>query len=62
MAKRFLIHPEEAWAEAELEELARKYDTVEEHGWYDNLNPSVDDILEIGEGPFSSIIPGERGF
>lgn len=37
--------PQEAWAEAELEELARKYDTVEEHGWYDNLNPSVDDIL-----------------
>lgn len=37
--------PQEAWAEAQLEELAQKYDTVEEHGWYDNLNPSVDDLL-----------------
>jgi SAM-dependent methyltransferase len=37
--------PEEDWAQAQLEELARKYDTVEEHGWYDNLNPSVDQIL-----------------
>ncbi len=37
--------PEEDWALAQLEELARKYDTVEEHGWYDNLNPSVDQIL-----------------
>jgi len=41
----FLPVPKEPWAEAQLEELARKYDTVEEHGWYDNLNPSVDDIL-----------------
>jgi len=41
----FLPVPKEPWAEAQLEELARKYDTVEEHGWYDNLNPSVDEIL-----------------
>ena len=37
--------PSEEWAASQLEELAQKYDTVEEHGWYDNLNPSVDDIL-----------------
>ena len=37
--------PPEEWARAQLEELAQKYDTVEEHGWYDNLNPSVDEIL-----------------
>jgi len=37
--------PEEGWAAAQLEELARKYDTVEEHGWYDNLNPSVEEII-----------------
>jgi SAM-dependent methyltransferase len=37
--------PDEEWALAQLEELARKYDTVEEHGWYDNLNPSVEQIL-----------------
>jgi SAM-dependent methyltransferase len=37
--------PHEAWVATQLEELAQKYDTVEEHGWYDNLNPSVDDLL-----------------
>ena len=37
--------PQESWAMAQLEELAQKYDTVEEHGWYDNLNPSVDELL-----------------
>ena len=42
--------PHETWAGAQLEELAQKYDTVEEHGWYDNLNPSVDDLL-AHQGP-----------
>ena len=37
--------PHEDWVATQLEELAQKYDTVEEHGWYDNLNPSVDDLL-----------------
>lgn len=34
------------WTEQLLEELAMKYDTVEEHGWYDNLNRTVEQILE----------------
>ena len=38
--------PDETWTATQLEELAQKYDTVEEHGWYDNLNPSVDEILD----------------
>ena len=38
--------PSEAWAEAPLETLALKYDTVELHGWYDNLNLTVEQILE----------------
>ena len=38
--------PEEPWTKLPLEELAMKYDTVEEHGWYDNLVPTVDMLLE----------------
>src|SRR5690606_35760348 len=32
----------ESWTTAPLEELAKKYDTVENHGWYDNLEPTLD--------------------
>ncbi len=47
----FVRIPEEDWVELPLERLAMKYDTVEEHGWYDNLNPSVQQILQYhGEG------------
>tara|TARA_B100001093_G_scaffold484692_1_gene518362 strand:+ start:162 stop:1160 length:999 start_codon:yes stop_codon:yes gene_type:complete len=43
--------PSEAWAEAPLETLALKYDTVEQHGWYDNLNLTVEQILsEVQDG------------
>ena len=38
--------PKEDWAETPLEELALKYDTVEEHGWYDNLDATVELIIE----------------
>ncbi|MHB8587065.1 MAG: class I SAM-dependent methyltransferase [Thermoplasmatota archaeon] len=37
--------PDEPWARAPVEELARKYDTVENHGWYSNLDPTVADVL-----------------
>jgi len=37
--------PDAPWVHSVLEQLAEKYDTVEEHGWYDNLNPTVDQIL-----------------
>ncbi len=33
--------PDDDWVERPPEELARKYDTVREHGWYRNLDPTV---------------------
>ena len=35
---------DESWANASLESLALKYDTVEHHGWYDNLDLTVDQM------------------
>jgi len=36
--------PDEGWVKSPLETLALKYDTVEDHGWYSNLEPTVDDL------------------
>ena len=33
--------PDEEWVAGPIETLARKYDTVEHHGWYRNLEPTV---------------------
>lgn len=33
--------PDEDWTRAPISEAALAYDHVDEHGWYDNLNPSV---------------------
>ena len=33
--------PDEEWSRRPIEELALKYDTVEAHGWYRNLEPTV---------------------
>ena len=41
--------PKESWTALPLEDLAMKYDTVEEHGWYDNLIPTVQTILDTHE-------------
>jgi SAM-dependent methyltransferase len=38
--------PAEAWTEAELESLALNYDTVENHGWYSNLDQTVEQVGE----------------
>lgn len=35
----------ENWTKTPLEELALKYDTVEEHGWYDNLDTTVELLI-----------------
>ena len=43
--KDFMRIPDEDWTKTALEELAMKYDTVEEHGWYDNLEPTVEELL-----------------
>ncbi len=32
------------WVASPIETLARKYDTVENHGWYRNLEPTLDDL------------------
>jgi len=43
---------DEPWAKQALGDLARKYDSVQEHGWYDNLDPTIDrlaDMLDEGD-------------
>ena len=43
--------PDEDWAHQAPEQLALKYDTVENHGWYSNLARTVEqltDFLEAG--------------
>ena len=37
--------PEEEWVTSALGNLALKYDTVERHGWYANLEPTLDQLL-----------------
>ncbi len=44
--------PDEDWARQSLESLALKYDSVENHGWYRNLEPTLDQLqakLEPGQ-------------
>ena len=36
--------PDEEWTQAPLSEAGLAYDQVDEHGWYDNLNPSVEQL------------------
>lgn len=36
--------PDEEWTRAPVESLAQKYDAVGKHGWYDNLDPSVEEL------------------
>jgi SAM-dependent methyltransferase len=38
--------PADDWVDRAPEELARKYDTVREHGWYRNLDPTVATLAE----------------
>jgi SAM-dependent methyltransferase len=38
--------PDDEWVRRPPEELARTYDTVREHGWYRNLDPSVAALAE----------------
>ena len=42
----FLRYLDEPWATADLETLALKYDSVEQHGWYSNLDLSVEQIAD----------------
>ncbi len=46
--KSFVRIPrEEQWVHSPIEELARSYDAVENHGWYRNLDPVLDDLEEL---------------
>jgi SAM-dependent methyltransferase len=36
--------PDEDWTTAPVDSLAQKYDKVDEHGWYRNLDPTVEDL------------------
>lgn len=39
--------PDDPWVDAKVESLARKYDTVEAHGWYSNLDPTLDEMAAL---------------
>lgn len=41
--------PNDDWVGRPPEALALKYDTVREHGWYRNLDPTVDDLVAVLE-------------
>jgi len=38
--------PDEDWTRPEIEDTALAYDHVEQHGWYSNLDPTVDDLAQ----------------
>ena len=44
---------DEEWTKLAIGELAQKYDSVEAHGWYDNLNPTIDRLA-------NSVAAGQR--
>ena len=39
--------PDEDWTRGPVEELALKYDTVEDHGWYRNLDRTLEDLTKF---------------
>ncbi len=41
------IPADDPWATCPVEELARKYDAVENHGWYRNLEPTLDELRSV---------------
>lgn len=44
--------PPDPWADADVDGLAAHYDKVEHHGWYSNLDPSVEEVagfLQTGD-------------
>lgn len=42
--KGFAPVPDEDWTRQEIDATALAYDHVDEHGWYSNLNPSIEEI------------------
>jgi len=53
---------DEEWTRAGVDTLARKYDTVENHGWYRNLEPTVEQLAGfLGEGSMMIDYSGGTG-
>ncbi len=47
----FVRIPDEDWTRQPVETFGLQYDTVENHGWYRNLDPTVEDLARhLGEG------------
>ncbi|MCL5055776.1 MAG: class I SAM-dependent methyltransferase [Firmicutes bacterium] len=49
---KFARIPEEDWTQAPVDSFALQYDSVKEHGWYKNLDPTIEDLthhLKNGE-------------
>lgn len=39
--------PEEDWTRQEIDDTALAYDHVDEHGWYSNLDPTVEELASV---------------
>lgn len=52
--------PDEDWTRLDPGDLARKYDTVENHGWYSNLDRSVEQLAKV-LGPRSILLDYSGG-
>ena len=39
--------PDDDWTRSPVESLALKYDTVNHHGWYRNIDPTVEDLAAV---------------
>src|SRR5262245_44788196 len=39
--------PDDPWTAGAVEALALKYDTVNHHGWYRNIDPTVEDLAAV---------------
>jgi SAM-dependent methyltransferase len=46
----FVPVPDEDWTRQAIDDTALAYDHVDEHGWYSNLNPTVDEIAAAVRG------------
>jgi ubiquinone/menaquinone biosynthesis C-methylase UbiE len=42
--------PDDDWTRAPVETLALKYDSVNHHGWYRNIDPTVEDLAAVLRG------------
>jgi SAM-dependent methyltransferase len=41
------VEQSDPWVQGPIEELALKYDTIENHGWYRNLEPTLEELHEV---------------